>query len=309
MIEKTGYILIYGATGMVGQELVPLLIQKGYKVAVLARNINKAKQLFGDAVIILSTEDNYKNICSDTDFPCKAIINLAGANVGSKSWTKEYKNEIVESRVQSVEVLKACVDQMQEKPKIWIQASAVGFYGANVENETDESGAKGEGFLADVVSKWEQALEGVDIAGMRKVFLRIGIVMTKNGGFLQQMLKVSNFGVVALPSKKQQVLAWIHINDLVELVGECVTNDKMIGKVNAVSPKPVPVENVKDLLLENSKALFKIRIPKFLFYLVLGRKKTDEMILANQNVVSSVLSESNFEYQFKNFEQVFKNNN
>ncbi|MBI9065794.1 MAG: TIGR01777 family oxidoreductase [Salinivirgaceae bacterium] len=306
MIKQQGYILIYGATGLVGQELVPFLIEKGHKVAVLARNVTKAKQLFGTAIIILSTEGNYQNICSDTDFHYKAIINLAGANVGSKSWTKEYKNEIVKSRVQSIEVLKACVDQMVVKPKVWVQASAVGYYGANVINETDELGKKGEGFLANVVSIWEETLDIYNLPVMRKVFLRLGIVMTKKGGFLKQMLNVSNLGVVALPYVENQKLAWIHIHDLINVIQESISNINYTGKVNVVSPKPASLDEMKNQLLKNSRAFFKIRVPKFIFNLVIGSVKTKEMILANQNIVSNVLINNNFNYQFENLNSVFE---
>lgn len=303
------YILIYGATGLVGRDLVQYFIDKNENIIVLARNKKKAQKIFDDTTPIATSNNDVIKIQDEKNWRCSTVINLAGANIGAKYWTRKYKKQILNSRLKSVSHLGVLIDQLRYKPKVWIQASAVGFYGCNVPKPVDEQGIKGRGFLANVVAKWEHAVDHLNTPDMRKLYLRFGIVITQNGGFLRQLIRVSNFGILALPSVKNQKIPWIHIADLVRLIDMVRTNPTISGKINAVTQQPFEMDILKNLLLKNTRALFKINAPKLLFSIFVGKQKTREMLLANQNVVSAVLPKIKFRFEYTEIQQVFKSNN
>ncbi|MFA6400960.1 MAG: NAD-dependent epimerase/dehydratase family protein [Salinivirgaceae bacterium] len=186
-------VLIAGATGFVGRELVTHLITSGYEVKILTRNVVQAKKIFPKDVIILLWPNEKESRVLPATYSCNVVVNLAGANIGNLRWTHNNKHQILNSRIQSVDALFQIVNQLPELPSVWIQASAIGYYGANTLTPTNESGIQGKGFLASVVNQWELALESKSLGEVRKVYLRFGIVLSPKGGFLKQMKDAFNF--------------------------------------------------------------------------------------------------------------------
>jgi uncharacterized protein (TIGR01777 family) len=304
-MDKQQTVLIAGATGFVGMELVKYLIDSGYEIKILTRNIDRAKKIFPKGVTLLPWPNEHENRVLPSSYTCHAIINLAGANIGKLRWTQRNKIEIVNSRVKSVDALFGIVTQLPELPNVWIQASAIGYYGANTPMPTNESGLKGEGFLADVVNQWEMALESKSLEGIRKVYLRLGIVISPKGGFLKQMKNAFNLGIGICPGNGLQKMSWIHLEDLVEIIHQSIEKPNCTGIINAVSPNPISYVGFSELLKKKTPALFMLKIPAFVFRLFLGTDKTNEMLLANQEIVPEKLLENSFPYQFQHFEDVF----
>ncbi len=297
-------ILIAGGTGLVGQALVKHLLSKGFSIKILTRNVDKARLIFPDIVAIHKWPTlNEKILFTDTK-NCEAIINLAGESIGTKRWTKFYKNKILNSRIDSVNELASLLKQMPQKPKVWVQASAIGFYGINTFHNTNELTPKGEGFLAEVVNAWESALNVAQIKSTRKVILRFGIIMANNGGFLAQMRGAFNWGLGVVPGNGNQHISWIHSNDLVEVIYQAIVNPKMEGVYNAVAPHPVSIWEFSSALKKHTNALVKLRIPGFIFQLFLGKQKTNELLLANQEVYPTRLLDQNFQFSYKTIDDV-----
>ena len=198
----TGRVLIAGASGTIGSELVPYLLSHGYNVDVLQRKDPDAPFYWNPTKGQLSTAiTNYD-----------AVINLSGVNVTEGLWTEKRKQKILDSRVVSTKLL---VDAMKEHPpKVFISASAVGYYGNTHDEEVDEAHSSGTGFLADVCRKWEhEALQ----ANTRVVILRMGVVLTKKGGALKKMLTPFKLGLGAVLGTGNQWMSWIGMPDLLEI--------------------------------------------------------------------------------------------
>jgi uncharacterized protein (TIGR01777 family) len=303
MKEQTT-VLIAGATGFVGKALVAHLLELGYKINVLTRNPDKARLLFPESVGVLKWPDGNSKLLLSNCKHCDAIINLSGANIGARRWTQSYKKEILRSRTESIIQLEEIAKNLPEMPGVWIQASAVGFYGAQTDGFVNEHSPKGKGFLAAVVEQTEQQLQGVNLDGIRKVVLRLGIVVDPKGGFLAQMKQAFNLGVGVYPGNGKQYLSWIHLNDLVGIFSESITNRNYSEVVNTVSPNPISFKDFSRWLKKRTRAFVVFPLPAFVFRIFLGAEKTTEMLLANQRVVPEKLEQLNFTFRFSTFDDI-----
>ncbi|MDA3893296.1 MAG: TIGR01777 family oxidoreductase [Salinivirgaceae bacterium] len=288
-------ILIAGATGFVGQALVPYLMDKGYDVKILTRNISTAKKVFPHNVAIYKWPEGNEKALLGTNKGCEAIINLVGANIGEKRWTKNYKNKILSSRVNSVKNIEELVKLMPNKPKVWVQASAIGYFG------DDNNAGRASGFLANVVKQWETVFKAVQIKGLRKVTLRFGVVLSQQSGMLHQMKKVFNMGVAVCPGNGKQIFSWIHIEDLVSAIYQSIINEDWHGDFNAVAPNALSMWDFTKQLQTKTKAVIALKIPAFVFQLFLGKEKANELMLASQHVLPTKLLKNNFKYRFQYF--------
>jgi len=300
-----GSVLIAGATGFVGKTLVNYLLTEGFEVKVLVRNTQKAKAIFPSIVHVLKWPGENERVLFPGSENCQAVINLVGENIGAQRWTKNYKQKLLESRINSVQQLVRLVNRMKHPPKVFIQASAIGFYGTNTAQPLDESGQKGEGFLAQLTDTWEQSFIDADLKGCRRVILRLGIVLSEAGGFLAQMKKTVQFGLIAYPGVGFQNISWIHLSDLSGIICLVIENSSYTGIVNVVSPHSIRFKDFAQKMKIHTGALFTIPVPAFLFKLILGSEKTREMLLANQEIIPGKLLANNFEYRYKNFDQIF----
>ena len=239
-------------------------------------------------------------------YSCDVVINLAGENIGKSRWTQRNKQAILNSRINSVDALAKLINQMPELPGVWIQASAIGFYGANTPMPVNETGANGEGFLANVVERWESALELKQLDGTRKVYLRLGIVLSPKGGFLKQMLDVTNFGVAICLGNGNQKLSWIHLYDLIEVIRISIENNRYTGAINVVAPHAITCNNFSKLIKKYSRAVLILKIPSFIVRIIFGKEKANEMLLANQEIIPEKLMENGYLYRYEHIEKVLQ---
>jgi len=281
-------ILIAGASGLIGQELVLALISEGYMVNVISRNIEITQKQFHSSINVYSWQG--LNMQGQHIKHADVIINLAGANVGAKPWSHKYKDLLYASRKDSISNLAIIVKELEKPPELWLQASAIGYYGYNINFDTDESGKQGDGFLADLVSKWEQNFNELELPATKKLVLRFGLVMSEKGGVLKQILDPLKYRIAICPGKGKNYLSYIHIADLVNYFITCIGNNSIEGVVNMVSKKPVKMIDFIGSLKEKHKAKIIIKVPAFLLKIVLGNEKAKELVLADQKVVSSVLN-------------------
>jgi uncharacterized protein len=296
-------VLITGATGLVGQEIVKLLLQNGISVNYLTTSKSK-----------LSNESNYKGfywnintneINIDAFEGVEIIIHLAGATV-AKRWTKSYKQEILESRINSTKLLFSTLSSLKNNVTQVISASAVGIYPSSINqiyHEEDE--VVDNSFLGMVVNKWEEEVDHFEELNIKVTKIRIGIVLAKNGGALQEMVKPIKYGVGAAFGSGNQYQSWIHIDDLVNIFLFTITN-KLSGIYNAVSPYPVTNALLtKAIAKKISKPLFLPNIPKFVMKLMLG--EMHQILFTSQNVSSKKLLNKGFQFKYASLDKALQN--
>ena len=294
-------ILITGASGLIGGALIPTLKAKGYEVYKLSRKPPKnTDEIQWDAYEGFAANEQAKLENFD------AVVHLAGDNVGEGSWTEEKKRSIKESRVVGTKTLVDSFRKTANPPKIFVSASAIGFYGNRGEEILTEESAKGEGFFPEVCSQWENESKKAEDFGARVVMPRIGIVLTKDGGALKEMLTPFKFGVGGTVGSGNQFMSWIALEDLVGIIHFALENENLSGAINAVAPNPVTNEEFTDTL---GKVLHRptiLPIPKFGIKLLFG-EKGETLLLEGAQVVPKRLLEIGFEFKFTNLEDAMKN--
>ena len=292
-------VLITGATGLVGQELVNLLLQNGYTIHYLSTSKSK-----------LVSQNNYKGFFwnpkkSEIDTNAltgvEVIIHLAGANV-AKKWTTAYKEEIIESRVLSTQLLYQTLQKNSHQVKQIISASAVGIYPdslTDIYHETDLD--IDVSFLGNVVKQWENEVSQFEKLEIIVSKIRIGIVLAKNGGALQEMAKPIKYGVGAAFGSGEQYQSWIHVQDLVAIF-QFVMENRLPGIYNGVAPYPVTnSELTKAIAKTLGKPLFLPNIPKFAMKLILG--EMHQILFSSQHVSCRKLLDENFQFKFASLDK------
>lgn len=295
-------ILITGATGLVGKEIVKLCHDKGIAVNYLTTSKKKLENL-----------DNYKGFYwnpqkDEIDTACfdgvDSIINLVGASI-SKRWTDAYKKEVLESRTQTAALLKKTIKTHNFPVKQIVSASAIGYYPSSLTNYYEEDfKTVSNTFLGEVVQKWETAVDDFKSLGIAVCKLRIGLVLSKNGGALPEIIKPMKFGAGAAFGSGEQWQSWVHIKDLAKLFVYAVS-ESLTGVYNAVAPNPVSnMELTKLAASVLKKPLILPNIPKFAMKLALGEMHI--ILFESQRVSSKKIEQEGFNFDFHNLEPALK---
>jgi hypothetical protein len=290
-------ITITGGTGMIGAALTKKLAAKGHNIIILSR---KAKAPSGR---ILYKEWDVEKGTIDSTAVTEAdyIVHLAGANVADGRWTEKRKKEIVDSRVKSGNLLVKTLHNQPNKVKAVISASAQGWYGAdphipNPKPFVETDGADND-FLGRTCQLWEEAISPVAAMGKRLVIFRIGIVLSKEGGAFAEFKKPLTFGAATILGKGNQVVSWIHLDDLVRLFTTAIEDNTWQGVYNAVAPYPV---SNKELILEiarqRGKFSIPFHVPAFALKLALGEMSIE--VLKSTTVSSQKAEEAGFQFLY-----------
>jgi uncharacterized protein (TIGR01777 family) len=227
-------VLVTGATGFIGQALVRRLLERGDRVIVLARDPVRAH-------LILGTEPMVATQLSDLPPALRidAVVNLAGAPVMARAWTKERKRRLVESRVGVTRRLVDWLATRRRRPEVLVSASAIGWYGTGGNEALDERAPAGEGFAAVLCRAWEREAASAAALGLRVCRLRLGLVLGPEGGMLKSLLPGFRVGLGAIIGDGQQCMNWIHRDDAVELITRAIGDPLFSGAINATAPVPV----------------------------------------------------------------------
>lgn len=226
-------IVVSGASGLVGRALVPFLAAQGNDVIRLVRRpVRDEREIFWDpAAGVLDP----RALAGAT-----AVIHLAGENVAAGRWTPSRKAAIRDSRLLGTRLLVETLRRLDQPPQVLISASATGFYGAGVEDEpAGERSPQGHGFLAEVCADWEREARVAETLGVRVVILRLGIVLTSEGGALRRMLPVFRLGLGGRLGSGQQGMSWITLEDTLRVVRHVLITRHAAGVFNVTAPKPV----------------------------------------------------------------------
>lgn len=299
-------ILITGGTGLVGQALSLLLESNGYEVAYLTRSpIKSHRKLF-----YWDWEKDY--IDAEAIEYADAIIHLAGENISNRKWTSAQKNRIVSSRVQTTRLLEQAIGSSSKKPIAFISASAIGYYGSISSDQIfGEEDPPGTDFLAETVVRWEESVKQIHALNIPTAILRIGIVMSRQGGALTKMLLPIKWGLGAALGSGKQWMPWIALEDLSRLF-LFVLEQKLV----ATSPKDLLIYNAvsmdninnKELMRQMAKAIkrpfFLPPVPGFIFKLIFGEMST--LLLKGSRVSSEKIISEGFDFRFTKIQDLFE---
>jgi uncharacterized protein len=277
-------ILVTGSSGLVGSALVPFLSKSGHEPVRLLRPTHWDPDRGTIDPGILQGID--------------AAVHLAGENIAAGRWTARRKARIRDSRVRSTRLLSEALAKLDRRPSVLVSASATGYYGDRGSKLLREESAPGNGFLSDVCRRWEAATEPATRAGIRVVHLRLGMVLSGNGGALAKMLLPFKAGVGGTVGSGRQYWSWIAIDDLCGAVLHTIQAHGLHGAVNAVSPSPVTnIEFTKTLGRVLSRPTI-FPIPAFAVRLLLG-EMADELLLASVRVHPSKLLDTRFAFRHR----------
>lgn len=270
-------IVVAGGSGFLGEPLVKRLLARGDDVAVLTRNATRIR-----AGRALEWDARSQGAWSDEVTSADAILNLAGENIGEGRWTAERKKRMVASRVDATRAIVEALRREPARPRTMINASAVGFYGNRGDELLDENSARGEGFLAELVERWEAAAREAESLA-RLVVLRFGVVLGGDGGALKKMSLPFKLGAGGAIGSGMQWMSWIDREDAVRIVEWAIDHDSARGIYNATSPQPV---RNRDFARSLGRALHRpalIPTPAFALRLAFG-EMAEEVLLAGQRV-------------------------
>lgn len=290
-------IAISGATGLIGKKIVNKLINRNDEVIVLTRSIQKAKNVFDNKVNFVDWSKNFdewKTQLENVD----VVINLAGENVMARRWNKEHKRKIYSSRINGTKKLVDAILSLTNKPKVFISASAIGYYG-NINDEVDENSKAGTDFLAKVVKDWEDASKSIEEKNIRRVIVRIGIVLDKNEGALPKLVLPFKFFVGGSIGSGKQWLSWIHVDDLIKIFLFAIDNE-INGVYNAVSPNPVKMKYFAKTIGKILHRPSFFNVPEFVLKLVLGEGAAS--ILNGAKVKSEKIQMAGFKFHYEKLE-------
>ena len=289
-------VLITGATGLIGKEIVKQSLSKNYSVHFLTSSMHKLNHLE-------NCKGFYWNPAKgEIDITCfngvTSIINLAGSPVSSR-WTTKNKKQILESRLHSLATLFKGLQQVDNSMiESFVSASAIGVYPSSETNvyKEDETMVE-DNFLGEVVKEWEKSINTFDVFNFTVAKIRIGIVLSKNGGALSELKKPIDYYVGAAFGNGKQWQSWIHVKDLAAIF-LFVAKNNLKGIYNGVGPNPVSNSKlVSEIAKVAKKPLFLPNIPKMMMYLILGEMAN--LLFTSQNVSSKKIEQEGFVFQFQ----------
>ncbi|HEY6977795.1 MAG TPA: TIGR01777 family oxidoreductase [Chitinophagaceae bacterium] len=293
-------VLITGGTGLIGSALSQMLVNKGYEVIILTRH---KSAISNQSSKLTYAEWNVEKETIDKDAFGRAdyIIHLAGANIGEKRWTTKRKKEIVESRTKSGDLLIKALKENTNRVQAVVSASAIGWYGADTNislqkgfNEDDPSS---QDFLGKTCEQWEQAIKPAETLGKRLVIIRSAIVLSNNGGAYPEFKKPLKFGIAAVLGKGNQIISWVHIEDICRIYIYALENN-ISGTFNATAPYPI---SNKELMLKLAKAVrgkffTPLHVPTFVLKLILGELSIE--VLKSATISDKKIKSAGFQFLY-----------
>lgn len=285
-------IVLAGSNGLIGRQLASNLSNLGHSVV----RVRHSAEASGNPSNLTWNPESW-NLDLSQIGQVDAVINLAGEPVGSGRWTSETKRKIQDSRINGNRAIVKEIRKMEIPPRVFINGSAIGFYGNRGSELLDEKSSMGEGFLAEVCQKNEAAANDADSTETRVINLRTGVVLSTKGGALARQLPIFKLGLGGKLASGDQYLSWIHLRDEVEAIIFLLNSD-IAGPVNLTSPSPCTNAEFTKALGKATKRPTLLSVPKIALSLALGAGVTDEMITAGQRVRPEVLLSSGFKFAF-----------
>ena len=290
-------ILLTGASGLIGKALASSF-PPGTEVIRLVRGVPKnSGEVSWNPMSPVSSA-----IVSGYD----VVIHLAGESVVGR-WTNEKKSAIRDSRVLGTRHLTTALAETDRKPRLFVCASAIGFYGNRGDEMLGEKSFAGRGFLPEVCQEWEDATRAATAAGIRTVNVRIGLVLSVKGGALTKMLTPFKLGLGGRIGSGQQWWSWIHVDDIVGAIHHVMQTDALSGPLNLVAPNAARNAEFTTVLASVLKRPAILPVPEFALRLAFGKQAAEEMLLASQRVQPGKLGSSGYSFRFRDLQGALEN--
>jgi uncharacterized protein (TIGR01777 family) len=293
-------IIVTGSTGLVGSALVRSLLAEGHEVTRMVRGDSQTFRAPGTAAVRWNPEQGTIDAAELEGHD--AAVHLAGEPVAGGRWTDEKKRRILDSRVKSTKLLAETLAGLREKPKVLVSASAIGFYGNRGGEVLHEESASGEDFLSEVCREWEKAALPASQAGIRVVHLRIGIVLSPDGGALAQMLTPFKLGIGGRIGSGSQYMSWIALDDVVGIIKHALDDEQVRGPVNTVAPHPATNDEFTKALGRALNRPALLPMPAFALRLALGREMADALLLGGARVEPARLKATGYRFLYPELE-------
>ncbi|MBI9048450.1 MAG: TIGR01777 family oxidoreductase [Anaerolineaceae bacterium] len=295
-------ILITGGSGMLGQALINDPLFQNDEFIILTRK--PSRSLRNQHVMYQywnpDALDGWQEILENQD----VIIHLAGHNIGEGYWSARKKQLILNSRVNSGKILAEAIMNLSAPPSIFIQASAVGYYGSRANEVLTEDSEKGDGFLSDVCEAWETSTAVLESAGIRRLILRTGVILSSTAGMLPKLnLPIKAFIGGNLGNGKQYI-PWLHMDDFSAIVNALIQKKETRGIYNLCAPKAATFSEMGKSIAKNLNRPYWLPVPGFALRLLLGEMST--LLLASQRVKPERLLEINYEYRYRELRDALK---
>jgi uncharacterized protein (TIGR01777 family) len=299
-------ILIAGATGMIGKKLGIHLVQKGHRITVVSRNAEKAKEQLPFPCEVIEGDLSETTLNADLlQEPMEVVINLSGENVGGGRWTERRKRDIYNSRILGTRHL---IDSLQFPPKIFINASATGYYGSQGDQELTEDSPAGNDFLSHVCQDWEEELVALScneaLSSTRVVALRTGMVLNRHDGALEKLVPLFRRGMGSAIGDGMQWMSWIHWEDVVRLIVFAIEYSSLRGPVNVVAPKPVTNSEFTATLARAMDCTVAPSVPKLVIRTLLGEMSS--LMLNSQRVLPMSALQAGYKFKFSSLSQALE---
>jgi uncharacterized protein len=288
-------ILITGSTGLIGTALAPLLSSRGHEVIRLVRPGSAS----GADVVHWDLRSGTIDAAALEGLD--GVVHLAGENIAAGRWTVKQKERIRDSRVRGTSLLSESLARLARPPRVWVSASAIGYYGNRGDELLREECPPGSGFLPEVCIAWEAATKVAEDRGIRVIHLRSGMVLSRAGGALAKMLPVFRIGAGGVIGNGRQYMSWIALDDVIGAIHHALTTDRLRGPVNTVAPAPVTNREFTKALGRVLSRPTPFPLPTFAARLALG-EMANELLLASQRAEPTRLIVSGYQFRFPDLE-------
>jgi uncharacterized protein (TIGR01777 family) len=290
-------IVISGGTGFIGRRVVEALVARGDNVTVLTRDPLRARVAAPSQVSFEAWDGSRSPAAIES---ADAVVHLAGEPAVGKRWTDRVKQEVMDSRVHSTERLVAAMDASKRRPAVFVCASGIGFYGSHGGEPLDETAGPGSDFLARVTIAWEAAASRAEALGVRVVCTRFGIVFGKGGGALAEMVKPFKLFVGGPIASGQQVVSWVHLEDVVGVILRAIDDARLRGPINVASPNAVTNAELSSVIGKVLHRPSALRVPEAALRVLFGEGA--DPLVTGQRAVPSALERVGYAFKFVDVE-------
>jgi uncharacterized protein len=292
-------ILITGGTGFIGRSLSPALLSDGHTVTILSRYPNKVESVFGKKIRQI---DSMSDLTDQEHFD--AIFNFAGAPIFGSRWSDARKVVLMNSRIDTTQKIIEFIERAKTKPSVLLSGSAIGIYGDRGDTILDETASlpasTEDDFGHQLCAAWEKTAEKAKTQGIRVCLLRTGLVLGKNGGFLQPMLSSFKLGLGCKLGSGDQWMPWIHMDDYVAICKVLLENNTLAGVFNLTAPNPVTNSSFTEILARLLKRKALLTMPAWALNLLLGEMA--HLLIGSQRVIPKALLDAGFQFNYTELE-------
>jgi uncharacterized protein len=290
-------VIITGATGFIGKALCQELTEAGYEVVALSRNRETGTKILGEKVKVAQWDGRTAKGWGNLANGAYAVINLAGENISSGRWTDKRKKIILESRLNAGKAVVEAVKIAKEKPKVVIQASAIGYYGSHGDEIIDEDFPPGKGFLPEVAQQWELSTKAIELVGVRHIVIRTGIVLGKGGGAFPRLILPFRLFFGGRVGSGEQWFSWIHLKDEIKAIRFLMEKENIDGVFNLAAPGALKEKDFAKILGNVLRRPSWFPMPGFLLRLLFG-EMAEGALLTGQRVFPKRLLAAGFKFQY-----------